>query len=100
MRGAIIPKDSHVIHSYAAANRDERRYEDSERFDILRNPRDHLAFDFGTHACPGRRLATLEAHALFTALAEKANTLELVRTSTRELNNTTRGWASLPMRIS
>src|SRR5699024_1833093 len=62
--GAIIPRDPHVIHSYAAAKRDERRYDDPERFDILRNPRDHLAFDFGTHACPGRRLATLEAHAL------------------------------------
>jgi cytochrome P450 len=98
--GCIIPKDSKVAHSYAAANRDERHYPDPERFDVTRNPTDNLAFDFGVHACPGRTLATMEGEMLFTALAERVTTIELIGEPTREPNNITRGWASLPMRIS
>lgn len=98
--GVVIPKDSRVVHSYAAANRDERHYDNPEQFNIHRNVQDHLAFDFGTHACPGRRLATMEANALFTAMARRVKTIELVGEPKRELNNTTRGWSSLPMRFS
>jgi cytochrome P450 len=98
--GVIIPADSRVVHSYAAANRDERHYPDPDRFDVTRNPTDNLAFDFGTHACPGRTLATMEAQSLFTALAEKVTTIELVGEPTRVPNNITRGLATLPVRIS
>jgi cytochrome P450 len=97
--GVVIPADSRVVHSYGAANRDERRYADPDRFDVHRNPTDHLAFDHGTHSCPGRTLATMEAQALFTALAERVETIELVGEPTRELNNSTRGYASMPIRI-
>ncbi|UUT34298.1 cytochrome P450 [Microbacterium elymi] len=97
--GVVIPADSRVVHSYGAANRDERRYADPDRFDVRRNPTDHLAFDHGTHSCPGRTLATMEAQALFTALAERVETIELVGEPTRELNNSTRGYASMPIRI-
>lgn len=98
--GVVIPADSRVVHSYAAANRDERHYPDPDRFDVRRNPADNLAFDFGTHACPGRALATMEAQALFTALAKKAKTIELTGEPTRVVNNITRGLSTLPVRIS
>ncbi|MEU2001878.1 cytochrome P450 [Rhodococcus sp. NPDC019627] len=98
--GVIIAADSKIIHSYAAANRDERHYPDPDRFDVRRNPTDNLAFDFGTHACPGRTLATMEAQALFTALAERVTTIELVGEPTRVPNNITRGLSTLPVRIS
>jgi cytochrome P450 len=98
--GVVIPADSRVVHSYGAANRDERHYPDPDRFDVRRNPTDHLAFDYGTHSCPGRTLATMEGQALFTALAERVATIELVGASRRELNNSTRGYSSLPIKIS
>lgn len=97
--GVVIPADSRVIHSYGAANRDERKYPDPDRFDVRRNPRTNLAWDFGTHACPGRELAIMEGQALFTALAKKVDTIELVGTPTREVNNSTRGLKTLPVRI-
>lgn len=97
--GCVIPADSRVVHSYGAANRDERHYADPHVFDVRRNPTDHLAFDFGVHACPGRTLTTMEGHALFTALAEKVSTIELTADPTWTPNNMTRGPSSVPVRI-
>ena len=45
---------------YASSNRDESRYEDPDRFDVLRNP-EHQAFGAGgRHFCLGTALARLE----------------------------------------
>jgi cytochrome P450 len=98
--GCVIPADSRVIHSYQAANRDERHYPDPDRFDVTRNPTDNLAFDFGIHACPGRTLATMEAHALFSALAKKVGSIELTGDPVWTPNNITRGPSSVPVRIT
>jgi cytochrome P450 len=45
---------------FVSANRDERKYKNAELFDITRNPRDHLGFGGGIHACIGAALARLE----------------------------------------
>jgi cytochrome P450 len=37
----------------AAANRDERHWEDPDRFDLRRATTKHLAFSRGPHVCPG-----------------------------------------------
>lgn len=100
MGGIIIPRGARVAHSYASANRDERHYPDPDRFDITRRPSDHLAFDLGVHSCPGQSLARLEAHAIFTALAEKVSHIELAGDTTRKLNNITRGFERIPVRVT
>ena len=49
---------------YASSNRDETRYEDPDRFDVLRNP-EHQAFGAGgRHFCLGAALARLELRVL------------------------------------
>ena len=49
---------------YASSNRDETRYEDPDRFDVLRNP-EHQAFGAGgRHFCLGTALARLELRIL------------------------------------
>lgn len=58
--GVLMPAGSRVIVVYASANRDERKCEDPERFDVLRRPTDHLAFGAGEHQCMGMPLARLE----------------------------------------
>lgn len=58
--GAVIPAGARVLHSYGAANRDERHFPDPSHFDIRRNPVDHLALGYGNHACAGQSLARLE----------------------------------------
>jgi cholest-4-en-3-one 26-monooxygenase len=55
-----IKEGDKVVMWYASSNRDETRYEDPDRFDVLRNP-DHQAFGAGgRHFCLGAALARLE----------------------------------------
>ncbi|MGN9846084.1 cytochrome P450 [Nonomuraea sp. H19] len=98
--GVVIPAGARVLLSYGAANRDERHYPGPDTFDVRRNPVDHLSFSYGIHACAGQGLARLEAQAIFTALASRVQRIELDGRPERALNNITRGFARLPVRIS
>ena len=58
--GQQIKKGDKVALWYPSSNRDEDRYEDPDRFDVLRNP-EHQAFGAGgRHFCLGTALARLE----------------------------------------
>jgi cholest-4-en-3-one 26-monooxygenase len=65
LHGQRIQKGDKVVMWYASSNRDESRYEDPDRFDLLRNP-EHQAFGAGgRHFCLGTALARLELRILF-----------------------------------
>lgn len=98
IEGVTIPADSKVLLLVAAANRDPRRFEDPERFDLQRSGASHVAFGAGIHACIGQMVAKLEAEMALTALARHAHTIELVGEPTYHLNNWLRGLTSLPIR--
>jgi len=60
LNGQEIKEGEKVVMWYASSNRDETRFEDPDRFDVLRNP-DHQAFGAGgRHFCLGAALARLE----------------------------------------
>lgn len=61
LHGRTIPAGSKVALLFVSANRDERKFERAEVYDIRRNARDHLGFGAGAHACLGAPLARLEA---------------------------------------
>lgn len=77
MDGETLPKGSRVVVIFASANRDGRKWDNPERFDILRKPSDHLAFGWGEHQCMGMPLARLEMRALLTALASRVRRFEI-----------------------
>ncbi|MCX5008213.1 cytochrome P450 [Streptomyces sp. NBC_00638] len=68
--GGVIPAGATVTCLIGAANRDEERYGDPDRFDIFRDDltttsafsaaADHLAFALGRHFCVGALLAKAE----------------------------------------
>lgn len=58
--GQTVPEGSALLFVVSAANRDERRWHDADRFDIHRRIGQHLAFGFGIHFCLGAALARLE----------------------------------------
>jgi cytochrome P450 len=62
--GRTVRAGDKVVMWYPSANRDERRYEDPDRFDVTRDPV-HQAFGAGgRHFCLGAALARLELRVL------------------------------------
>jgi cytochrome P450 len=57
LHGQTIRAGQSVLVMYGSANRDERKFEDPDRFDITRPPGRHLAMGHGTHFCLGAQLA-------------------------------------------
>ena len=58
--GTTVPAGSAMLLLVGSANRDERRYDDPDRFDVRRDIGTHLTFGYGTHFCLGAALARLE----------------------------------------
>jgi len=68
IRGIKIPGNQPVLVMLGAANRDERQFDDPDRFDPSRQIRNHLGFGLGHHFCLGASLARLEATAALTKI--------------------------------
>lgn len=68
LHGREIPEGERVAVLLASANRDERVFDDADRFDVTRDTRGHVGFGFGVHFCLGASLARLEAKAALEAL--------------------------------
>jgi cytochrome P450 len=68
LHGRTIPADERVLLVWAAANLDEREFDDPERFDVTRETSRHLAFGHGVHFCLGASLARMEARIAFEEL--------------------------------
>ena len=76
LRGTRIAKGSVLALLLGSANRDERRFERADIFDIDRDTRGHLGFGFGTHFCLGSSLARLEARVALTALLPRLTKMQ------------------------
>ncbi|GHF35669.1 cytochrome P450 [Amycolatopsis bartoniae] len=61
VHGTTIPEGERVVLITAAANRDERQFDNPDRFDIHRKIQRHVAFGFGIHLCIGAHLARMQA---------------------------------------
>jgi cytochrome P450 family 142 subfamily A polypeptide 1 len=76
--GAELAAGEKVMLLYESANFDETHFDDPERFDITRNPNEHLAFGSGTHFCLGASLARLELRVMLEQLFERLPDIALV----------------------
>ena len=96
--GTTVPQGSAILLLVGAANRDERRYERPDEFDIHRTDGQHLTFGYGLHYCLGANLARLEGRVALDELLSRFpewdvdyDNIELATTST------VRGWESMPI---
>ncbi|MBW0106572.1 cytochrome P450, partial [Pseudonocardia sp. KRD291] len=98
--GTLVPRDDKILMFLGSANRDPRRWEHPDSFDLSRDPSGHVGFGMGLHQCVGQHVARLEAEALLTALARRVGRIELAGTPRRHHNNTMRAWGALPVRLT
>jgi cytochrome P450 len=98
--GLSIDKGQKILVFVAAANRDPRRWENADSFDVSRRASGNLGFGTGIHGCAGQMMARLEGDIVLTALAKKVKTIRLEGTPTLHLNNTVRGYTSMPVSVT
>jgi 4-methoxybenzoate monooxygenase (O-demethylating) len=95
--GCRIGEGEKVLMFLGAANRDPRRWDAPDRYDITRKVSGHVGFGYGIHMCVGQLVARLEGEAILTALARKVATIAITGPAKRGYNNTLRGLESLPV---
>ena len=95
--GVVIPEGEKVLMFLGAANRDPRRWERPDSYDITRKVSGHVGFGSGIHMCVGQLVARLEGEAVLTALARKVGAITMSDEPKRRYNNTLRGLESLPV---
>jgi cytochrome P450 len=95
--GVQLGEGEKVLLFLAAANRDSRKWDRPERFDIQRQAMGHVGFGNGIHGCVGQAVARLEGEIVLTTLARRVESIELGGEPRLLLNNTLRGWANLPV---
>ena len=80
--GLPIREGDRVLLLYPSANRDEKVFDDPQRFDVRRDPNPHVAFGaHGRHHCLGSPLARLELRVLFEELLDRMPGLALAEPS-------------------
>lgn len=96
--GQKVPEGSAMLLLVGAANRDERRYKDPDRFDIHRKEGQHLTFGLGVHFCLGASLARLEARVALEEVLKRFPDWEVDYDHARLApTSTVRGWESMPV---
>ena len=101
LHGRQIPKGAKVALLIGSANRDERYWNDPDRFDMARNTTGSLAFGQGTHFCLGASLARLEARVALGEILRRAPGYEISEAgATRIHSANVRGFATLPVRMN
>lgn len=78
VEGVKIPARSVIGVCIGSANRDERRWERSEEFDIFRKHVPHISFAAGEHTCLGLHLARLETRVAMECLLNRLTNVALL----------------------
>jgi cytochrome P450 len=97
LHGADIPAGSRVALLWAAANRDERRWERPDELDLTREPKRNLAFGEGIHHCLGAPLARLQGRIVLEETLRVMPRYRLDGEVERVATHNTRGIARLPI---
>ena len=95
----VIPDSSKVLLFFAAANRDPRRWDRADEFDIMRSASGHIGFGYGIHQCLGQMVARFEAEALLGALINRVAEIRPAGPVERRINNTLHAVSKLPVEL-
>jgi len=98
--GVTIKAGENVALLTASATRDERHWDDPEKFNVERKPARHVALGYGVHTCLGASLARLESTIALEEVMKRIGDWELeVDKLERTRTSTVRGYSSVPVKI-
>jgi cytochrome P450 len=98
--GETLAAGSKVLLLTGAAGRDDRVWDDPERFDINRKPEQHVSFGIGAHFCLGAALARMEGRIALEETLRRFPTWQVDHERAVRLHTSTvRGYKSLPVFI-
>ncbi len=101
--GEKIREGDKLLLLYPSANRDSAVFPDPHRFDIERQPNQHVTFGgYGTHFCLGSSLARLELRVMFEELLRRIPGIEFDGSDALRMrpSNFITGFESMPVRFS
>jgi cytochrome P450 len=99
--GTTVPAGSAILLLVGSANRDERRHEEPDRFDVHRDNSQHLTFGYGLHFCLGASLARLEGRVALDEVLKRFPDWEVDYDNARVApTSTMRGWDSMPVVVT
>lgn len=98
--GKTVRAGSVMLLLTGSANRDERRYENADKFDIHRKQLGHVAFGYGVHFCLGASLARLEGRVALEEVLKRFPEWEVDWENTVQAHTSTvRGWERLSVKL-
>jgi cytochrome P450 len=96
--GQVVSEGSVMVLLNGSANRDDRQFEDAERFDIHREISHHLSFGYGIHFCLGAALARLEGRVAIDEVLNRFPEWSINWDGAVQAHTpTVRGWEKLPV---
>ena len=102
VHGQVVPEGDVMVFIQAATGRDQRQFDDPDRFDVERKIDRHLGFAFGPHVCLGAPLARMEARIALEEMLRRFPEwdVEWDATAMVHTGSAVRGYSKLPIRVA
>ncbi len=101
LQGQQLKKHDPVALVIGSANRDERVFEDADRFDLSRSFKQSLAFGQGTHFCLGASMARLEGRVALEEVQKRLRDWHVDESGLVRIHSgNVRGFAHVPLRFT
>jgi cytochrome P450 len=100
LHGEKLREGDRLLMLIGSANRDERVFENSDAFDVMRNTAAMLSFGNGTHFCLGASLARLEGRVALEEIQARLPDYVIETEGIERVHSSNvRGFAALPLRF-
>jgi cytochrome P450 len=100
LHGKTIKSGEKIVTWFASGNRDSEIFKDADKFDVTRNPNEHMTFGRGgPHMCLGNALARIELRVMFEDLISRIDSMELAGPVDYLRSNFVHGIKRMPVRV-
>ena len=101
LNGVNIKEGQKVVPWFASGNRDETMFENPNKFDVTRNPNEHMTFGRGgPHMCLGNALARIELRVMFEDLISRVDKVERTGDIDFLRSNFVHGIKRMPVKVT